>query len=315
MKKFSLFLGIILFLIFLRPLAGNTQEASDTESSSSSTSSMGMADACKQDINRALSRERFLYEGVLFGVRPAAKLPNGSTRVDEEGRTWLKNDDDKWVSAEQSPKNDKEMDDATAHDHLPPLSSSSSSSSQAAGVRPGILETQEALTSDLLPPILQSFRAFQCRVTAVCKAASLAVQWPAGDESIQERGKDEPTTALDNDFLSVDITGCLDLEVHLPRSCQPTPRTTFLKSYMDAAVVRTYCQPTAQSLLQYEEAQLSFLAHYDAAHRTLRQFAGYLEPFLASVRFPFLSPIRQDAQFFNTWNRIPCFLPFCAQDF
>jgi len=67
-----------------------------------------------------------------------------------------------------------------------------------------------------------------------------------------------------------------------------------------------------KELTSYEESQLLFLTHEDAAQRTLRQFAGFLEPLLVKLRFPFLSPLQQVSNFIGEWSSVSCFLPYCA---
>ena len=252
------------------------------------------SDYCYGEIERSLNRERFLFESVLFGVRTASEERLGAVRVDTNGETWIKTTGGKWVSEGKGPQSNSQMDTNTASDQF------ASSSSSAPAVRAGLLETQRALTSDLIPSILQSFRAFQCRLHTVCELAEQSISLPM---------REEEEIGMDPDPLDIQVPGCLEFK-QLPslESCRPT----YLTKIDEIGAMRRYCLPAAQRLARYEEHLLLLIAHYDAAHRTLRQFAGYLEPLLDIVRFPFLSPIRQIGEFMNQWNRVPCFLPYCA---
>jgi len=248
---------------------------------------------CQADIVRALNRERFLYEAVLFGVPQASEEQGGAERVDDEGNIWTKNADGQWVNAAQKDQiDDSEMDERTAADPLSPAADDS----ETPGVHPGVLETQQATTSDLLPPILQSFRAFQCRIAAVCKAASQAF------------------VAEGTDPITVSVPGCIDQEIPSLTSCRPSPTTTFMDTIMLHANAITFCQPIGEAMVSYQQAQLPFITHLDGAHRTLRQFAGYVEPLMSAASFPFLTPIQEAANFLKQWTRVPCFLPLCVND-
>ena len=247
-------------------------------------------------INRALNRERFLFESVLLGVHPAKDEPGGATRVTAMGTTWLKAAENLWVSAGREPITDEEMDILTARiSALPPPEEEEEEEEEEEPVASaGLLESQQALTSDILPGVLQAFRGFQCRTESVCAAARKAI-------NREEFGD------------GVLLPGCQPWAVEELNACKPNPLMNGLLDTISLyGAVQHFCDPAAEELVRYEESQLLFLAHYDGAHRTLRQFAGYLEPFLDSVRFPFVTPLRQIADFLQEWSLSPCFLPYCA---
>lgn len=290
MKRLIAAIGLLLFLL--------PQSISATDDPAASISPG--ATTCVQDIDKTLNRERFLYESVLFGVRPASEERGGATRVDSEGTEWIKNDKGKWVSDGRDAMTDDEMDRKTASDPLRDIAAereqgiTSGATEETPAIRHGILESQQALTSDLLPPILQSFRAFQCRAAAACEGIGrVAASGEASTETMQ-----------------ITIPGCETLPVKPVQSCRPSP---LINDWNDLSVIRAHCDPVMRTMVRYQEAQLAFLTHEDAAHRTLRQFAGYLEPMLQRLRFPFVSPLRQVADFLNRWSHVPCFLPYCAE--
>lgn len=244
---------------------------------------------CETNITAALNRERFLFEGVLLGRKAARDERAGATRVDQQGIVWMKTGIGRWVSASLQPLTDEQMDQATARDPL-------AFSPAAPGVeQKGLLQTQQALTSDLLPPLLQSFRALQCRTASLCQAARLAVA---------------PTGGAGGGNIRVAVPGCEEIEVPPLPNCIASP----LMSYEDPMELPRFCAAARDELVQFEEGNLLSLGHYDASHRTLRQFAGYLEPFLQFVSFPFVAPLRQVTSFLGQWSaEVPCFLPYCAQ--
>ncbi len=265
-------------------------------SASSSSAPADGGTLCRSSFNAALNRERFLFESILVGVQKASDERTGATRVDNKGFTWIKTENDRWVSPAVSEDaiSDDDMDNRTAFDALPAVEGSSSSRS---AIHPGLLEAQRALTSDIIPPILQGYRGFQCRVQSVCEAVAMAIRSGMGSSA-------SPASSV-----TVRLPGCREIELKEFSTCRPSA----IMSFTDFATLADECQSLATELVRYQGSQLLFLAHQDAAHRTLRQFAGYLEPFLNSVRFPFLTPIRQVSNFFLQWTASPCFLPFCAQ--
>jgi hypothetical protein len=245
---------------------------------------------CRSQINAFLKRESAVFDARLFGTKRAADEPEGATRTAFDGTLYLKTEEDTWASSGATMSN-ADMDGATAYDLLPAPGTGS-----PAVPFPGILETRKALTSDLLPHLTQSFRAFLCRVESVCKAAELALMKRADGNSAT---------------VKVTVPGCREMELPVLNRCVPNPVTFILN---DQATLPHYCGPVAEDLILFQESKLLFLAHEDASHRTLRQFAGYLEPFLNIVRFPFVQPFRQVTSFVGQWSGISCFLSHCAQE-
>ncbi len=251
------------------------------------------AGICQEQIQVFLRRESFLFDARLFGLKPAAEEPEGATRITAAGDLFLKTAEDTWASGGIT-MGDADMDASTAHDPLP-----------LPGVSPqdvpypGILETQQALTSDLIPALTQNFRAFQCRMESICKAAGLALRGGNGE----------------GPNVRVSVPGCREMELPKLDRCALKPTSinpTFMLDDWDS--LPDYCLPVADDFVRFQESKLFFLAHEDASHRTLRQFAGYLEPFLNIVRFPFVHPFRQVASFLGQWSDVSCFLSHCAQE-
>jgi|GEM_PF-2469802 len=263
---------------------------------------------CAQDVNAALERERFLYESVLFGRGKAKDDPPGSTRVDADGVKWIKKSSIQsgngetygtgWVSDGYDTIDDQEMDEKTYRDPVPQGNSASSNAGK------GIFQTQKASTSELIPPLLQSMRAFKCRLAAVCRSVELSLGTPADWD---------PSEAQE---LVDDVEGCEPLPFKLMTSCQfqtSDGQNAANATPLLEAIARNYCEPLVERTIAYQEAQLKFLVHEDGANRSIRQLAGYLDPLLEAVRFPLLTPLRQSSTFLNQFSRVPCFLSYCVE--
>ena len=286
MKRLLASIGLCSFLFSLTGIAS----AQGTSVSSAAPTLTGQAEACGKDINKAMNKEKFIYEGMLFGVSEAEAEEQGATRVDRSGNTWIKVSDGVWANGNEFGNND-DMDANTAQDLL----------GNIPAIHLGIMETQKANTSDLLPPLLQSFRAFQCRIESICGLVEQSIS--------KKKSQTDP--------VKVHLPGCKEITFEPLLSCQLAAedapgKTAAYPTISDEAFIRSYCSPVAQKMIDYHESQLSYLAHYDAAHRSIRQLAGYLDPLIDALSFPLLTPLRQIATFFSNWSRVPCFLSYCA---
>ncbi len=229
--------------------------------------------ACFGDISRLMDREQRLYRSVLFGQKAAADLPVGATRVDREFHVWMKTGGTAWRSLAEgyagTTWSNLLMDERA---DVP--------------VRRGLLEQRQTPTSDLLPPLLQSVRALQCRLRAVCALSRL----PAPDDAAVP--------------VVVEVPGCVPQSFTPLRSC--TPATVVDLSFGD-------CDAAAVSVVEREMQLLRLLVAYDAAHRSLLQFAGGFEGFLADVRLPLLQPLWQAVRVLGSLDGLPCFLSQCDE--
>ncbi len=292
MKRLFAAIGLGLILFPSLAFADNSSSADPGQAGGGGTAP---ADICVQEIHRNMHREQFLYETVLFGLRPSADEPAGAMRLDEDGTLWIKNSDQQWTTDDQDPIGDDAMDSRTLQD---PLAGGTSSQNSTA-THLGIFETQRASTSDLIPPLLQSMRAFKCRLAAVCESVNISLKTPKNGESTVDE---------------VAVPGCEPLPFTPYPGCQLSQSSDAgaTATAFDADTLLSYCRPVAAKFVAYEEAQMRFLAHYDGAHRSLRQLGGFLEPLLEAVKFPLLNPLRQAVTFLSQWANVPCFLSYCA---
>lgn len=263
------------------------------------------AGVCIAEIDSRLAREQRLYRSVLFGLPRAADEPDHTLRFDRDGDPWFKIQSNTWVSA-QNPGltwSDTQMD-LQSEWPMEPLSgssSSSSSSSSSAHTRRGIFETKGALTSDLVPALTQSFRALHCRTAILCRAL----------EESAER-KDLPI----GEKLRIEVPGCAPMEVPVLRSCQNQVTIEGSSRQTNApreGIIHTYCGGAAEKLLSLERERLKTAVAYDAAYRSLLQFSGIVDTFVARLRASFLAPIREAVSVLGALGRIPCFLSECNE--
>lgn len=220
----------------------------------------------------ALAHEQRLYRSVLFGQKEAQALPRGSVRIDEDGKTWLKTMGNEWTLAEISDegdvRTDEEIDDGA---EFP--------------ARRGIFEIRRTPTSDLIPPILQSLRALQCRLRAVCMIAAAS---PGSDEQ----------------SIDVQPDGCME---------QTFPRLSACIDATQVTIGTDSCDSAIAAIIAQESELLKLAVAYDAAYRSLLQFAGIFEGFLHDFTFPILEPIWQAVRVIGQMNGIPCFLSQCDE--
>ncbi len=275
------FSGLLVSALLLAPLQSFAQTGG-------SSSSVSLPDACRQDVEAGLAREHRLYRRILFGLPRAAEESTGAVRYDREGNTWFKSAANTWRSQSKgfmgTTWSDALVDEMVERDPLGP--------SDEATFRRGIFATRGVLTSELIPPLTQSFRALQCRALSVCEAMRKAF------------GKEVPQ----NGIYLVQIPGCRELPVRAPVSCNPktdTPDVGTRNSVVSA------CEGIAEALIAREAELLKLSVTYDAAYRSLLQFAGTFDDFLSVFRLDLLKPIRQSLPLLQQLSRIPCFLSQC----
>lgn len=238
--------------------------------------------SCLTQMYDRMAHEERLFRSVLFGQKESADLPPGSVRFSDEEdvyATWLKTDTNQWRSL------DPGYEGTTWSDAL---------MDEEADVpaRRGIFETRTTPTSDMIPSLLQSMRALQCRLRAVCDAARL---------SQAEMDKPEEDRM---DPLLVQPDGCLEFELPLMEACTANDITEIGPGTCDSAI---------QAILEREEKLLHMTVAYDAAYRTLAQFAGIFEGFLDEFRFPLLEPLWQMVRALGSLDGLPCFTGQCDE--
>ncbi len=215
-----------------------------------------------------------------LGIDPnaAAQAPIGTTFSDDRGIMWIKTLDG-WKTA-LSFQADKDMEFARDQ---------SSGTSAELEVRRGIFDTQRTLTSELIPFLVSSMRAFQCRTQYVCTTIDASIS--NAESSAQ-----------------LNVPGCLPEERPLIPACRFAAEE---RQESEAARVQRYCILIGNEMLRREADLLKFAVEYDAAYRTILQFAGNFDLSLQELKWPLTFTIRQATGIIGQYNRIPCFLGNC----
>jgi hypothetical protein len=233
-----------------------------------------MTHACFGEVYRLMDREQRLYRSVLFGQKAAEELPVGSVRTDAQFQTWMKTAENRWESLapgfEEMTWSDQLMDEQA---DVP--------------VRRGLMEQRRTPTSDLLPPLLQSYRALQCRLRAVCGLS---------------RASRAPSDGLSP--LVIETDGCLAVSFRPLPQCVPA---SILESGFGS------CDDAVAGIMEREGRLLHLLVAYDAAYRSLLQFGGAFEGFLRDVQLPLLQPLWQAVRVLGSLDNLPCFLSQCDE--
>lgn len=236
---------------------------------------------CMQQSFQALAKQQRLFRVVLLGRRPAAASPQGTVWYDDEGVAWTKNDESTWITVPKNKptRSDGEMDDKVETD--PEWTSP---------FRRGLLETRTTLTSSLLPPVIQAYRALQCRLETVCGITTGEVLGDGGLEAID--GCEPPSK-----FGLTSMTACT---------------FTTESAARDSIEASSFCRQAVDGMLAHEAEALRLVVAYDAAVRTSLQYAGIFDRLIRDLRYPLLWPLIELSGLVQELNRIPCFLGFCA---
>lgn len=157
----------------------------------------------------------------------------------------------------------------------------------------GIFATKTHVTSELIPPLLQSMRSLRCRLRSICNAAEFSLRAPDGVTTLQGS-----------------LEGCLpysELDIKIFPSCRLAGKSDRIAPVQ----VQKSCEEAFNALYNREARVLELLVSYDAATRTLLQFAGGFQTFLEEFDGDMLKPFRQAADLLKMVSRVPCFLWKC----
>ena len=232
------------------------------------------------------------YRAVVLGAPKASRAPIGTVRYDKDGLPWLKTSVGTWktfakkeceggpgypceLTGEPPAQKDNDAMDDTAE--FPP--------------RRGWLEMKMATTSELLPPLLQSMRALQCKLENVCALTAASLNKPTGNT------------------VDIETPGCVKEKLPVLKACVPEKEGTVPQTAVET--VLSECAGMRQTIIDREQELLKLLIAYDAAHRSLRQFLGLLETFTVDIRSTLLGPVWEAVRAFHALGRVPCFSSQC----
>lgn len=240
--------------------------------------------ACTDETYARFAQEQRMYRSVVYGSKKAADLPINSKLFDTSGTLYVKKATNSWVAVSATSSG------SSAGGSSDTRSDSTMDEAKDTPTRRGILEAKRSLTSDLIPALTQSLRAFQCRLQAVC----------AGAYQSHVAKEDQKT-------LQVQPDGCIQFDVPVLTSCIMPPDVGVTSVSLDT------CNFAADAVFKQESTLLDLSVANDASYRTIAQFAGMFEGFLTQFRFPLLTPLWQTVRVLGGLKNIPCFLAQCDE--
>jgi hypothetical protein len=278
MIKRTIAIALLASLLLITPIAGTVYAQTPLPSTG----------VCTAEITERLSREQRIYRTVIFGQDTAEDAKPGAVRYDTEGNAWIKNGENEWRSGAQGFQGvtwtDLQMD---GQSQTP--------------IRRGTFETRKVLTSEIIPTLIQSVRALRCRIATVCENVRLSTESAGLGESAR---------------FAIKIPGCIAFEEKPLLSCQfaaENAEDTTREHRGSEVTVRSYCTSVGMQLWQREVELLKLAVSYDAAYRSLLQFAGNFDQFIREFRVSLLTPIRQAISLLGQLHRIPCFIAQCDE--
>lgn len=258
--------------------------------------------ACLNDIYQSFGRETRIYRSVLFGLKKAADVPLGTVRFSREGDAWMKTAPNTWKSYakgfQSTTWSDMLMDQQTEREVSAKDKIAKRDIPASDPFRRGIFEKKQLLTSEIVPELIQSIRALQCRLRAQCEVASVSQSKNPGEK------------------VYIQPDGCLEFEYTTFAGCRSAYNPTDITAggaVFDPALVQRQCLKANTDLLAREMDLLKLVVAYDAGYRSLLQFAGVFEKFIVELRFPLLNPLWDASKMIGQFNRIPCFLAQCNE--
>lgn len=235
-----------------------------------------------------MGKQQRLFRAVLYGEREPEKQRVGSVLFDKDGAAWRKTDENTWKSLAKGYQGttwtDTGMRDNWEKDEVCDDEDEDIAATCVIKPRRGIYETRKALTSELMPEILLSVRAFQCRLQAICAAADLT----------HNVGDTEPDV--------VQPYGCLEMTVPAIPACRGEINRT---DYGFGA-----CQQAIAAVLRHEITGLELTVSHDS-YRPYLQLAGMFEDFSDTFAKMILKPVFAATKAMLGFDKIPCFLSQC----
>jgi len=249
------------------------------------------ADSCQEAINSEIAKELRFHRAVVFGEIAPESAPIGHVKYDTNGKPWIKMEEDKWASIKEKDEEEDPIEIVFQNDDA-------MESDAEIEPRRGILDTKRTLTHELIPYLMQSMRALQCRTQAICNIAlESMITSPEGGENAVE-------------IVTVETLGCLPMFRSPINECRfPSEGGNVMASEQTGML--DYCPGVRDELLEREASLLKFVVEYDAAYRTMLQLAGNFDLMIQELRWPFTHTIRNVASILGVVSRIPCFLSTC----
>jgi hypothetical protein len=168
---------------------------------------------------------------------------------------------------------------------------------QADGERKGILETKERLTSELVPPLVESYRVLRCHSLMVCEVLRQSLGVQGGGVTVRPLGCGERTFER---FGECYLAGTPSVGGYANAG-----------SGLDASSLAAYCQQLVEDSLRFERATLQLAVGYDSGYRAMLQLSGMMDWIQADLPAVILQPLRDMMGLLGKLHQIPCFIGQC----
>lgn len=298
--KMRIVIGMLTLGILFQPASRSAFAQNSPEATEAIT-----AANCRVQIYDRLSQQQRIERQMLFGRERAEDMMLNSVRHDVDGNAWMKMSADVWRTASENRKNtswnDAQIDAQTEWEGMNEWEPASERRN-----RIGAFAVKGVVTSEIIHEyLLQTYRGYQCRLAMVCEGvrASFLRQEAEGD------GR-----------LRIVTPGCQPLAVAPLDQCRfgnvdakESADFRNIATGTDLTDIETECGDLAHQLAEKEATFLRIAVAYDAAYRSLLQFAGNFDRFLEGLRGDFLAPIEQALPLLSAFSRIPCFAAQCNE--
>lgn len=168
--------------------------------------------------------------------------------------------------------------------------------------RKGIFEVKRRLGSELVEPLVESYRVYRCRSLGVCAVLNESITKPYGS----------------SDTFTVKLLGCEEVEDVSPYDeCSFAGENNDGRGASDATDQLTplrvlqQCQELVEKTLAAERSVLRLAVGYDAGYRAMLQFSGIMDWMLDGFPTQAVKAISNMVNLLGKLHQIPCFIGQC----
>ncbi len=162
--------------------------------------------------------------------------------------------------------------------------------------RIGIFETRGRLTSELIEPIMESYRVYRCRTLEACQVATQSF-------------------GIDGGTFDLKMLGCHKRTVERYGECYFGGKSDASDGNVDvqnsATRILQRCQQLASETLDSEQAVLKLAVAYDSGYRSLLQLAGMIDWMLQGFPSQIIRAVSDMVMMLGKLHQIPCFIGQC----
>lgn len=162
--------------------------------------------------------------------------------------------------------------------------------------RTGIFETRGRLTSELIEPIMESYRVYRCRTLEVCQIATQSFGIDGGTFDLKMLGCKERTVQRYGECYFAGQSDTSDGSANMQNS---------------ATRILQRCQQVARETLDSEQAVLKLAVAYDSGYRSLLQLAGMIDWMLQGFPSQIIRAVSDMVTMLGKLHQIPCFIGQC----